>query len=117
MAKSKTKFGAIAHQETMIKAHRLILRPWQETDLEPFAALNADPQVMEYFPVTLSQQESNQMMKRMQTNIEERGWGWWAISLAENGNFIGMNDVDQATFPAHFAPADLWLDLYRSTLG
>lgn len=92
----------------MIKTDRLILRPWQKSDLEPFAALNADPQVMEYFPALLSQQESDQMVKRMQTKIEERGWGFWAVSLTENGNFIGfigMNDVDQASFPAHFAPA------------
>ncbi len=72
----------------MIKTKRLILRSWQEADLEPFAALNADPRVMEYFPSTLSLQESEQMMKRMQAKIEERGWGWWAVSLATDGKFI-----------------------------
>jgi RimJ/RimL family protein N-acetyltransferase len=95
-------------QRSIIQTERLILRQWHEEDLEPFAALNADPRVMEYFPATLSQQESDQMMKRMQTKIEERGWGWWAVSLVKNGNFIGfigMNNVDPATFPAHFAPA------------
>ncbi|MBN9376792.1 MAG: GNAT family N-acetyltransferase [Chlamydiales bacterium] len=63
---------------------------------------------MEYFPSTLSRDESAQMMKRMQNKIQERGWGWWAVSLIENGKFIGfvgMNDVDQATFPAPFRPA------------
>lgn len=92
----------------IIQTKRLILRQWHEEDLEPFAQLNANSQVMEYFPSTLSRQESDQMMKRMQTKIEERGWGWWAVSLAEDGKFIGfigMNDVDQAIFPAHFAPA------------
>ena len=91
-----------------IKTKRLILHPWQEADLEPFAALNEDPRVMEYFPSTLSLQESEQMMKRMQAKIEEKGWGWWAASLAADGKFIGfigMNDVPQATFPAHFTPA------------
>lgn len=91
-----------------IKTKRLILRPWQEADLEPFAALNADSRVMEYFPSTLSREESEQMMKRMQAKIEDRGWGWWAASLAVDGKFIGfigMNDVPQATFPAHFTPA------------
>lgn len=96
------------HPTFIIQTERLILRQWCDQDLEPFAALNADPQVMEYFPATLSRQESDQMMKRMQTKIQERGWGWWAVSLLENGKFIGfigMNDVDQSTFPAHFAPA------------
>lgn len=93
---------------TILKTKRLILRPWKEEDLEPFAQLNADPRVMEYFPATLSRQESDEMMKRMQTKIEERGWGWWAVSLATDGKFIGfigMNDVTQATLPAHFTPA------------
>lgn len=92
----------------MIKTKRLILRPWQEADLEPFAALNADPRVMEYFPSPLSRQESEQMVKRMQTKIEERGWGLWAASLAENGKFIGfigMNDVPKITLPDPFTPA------------
>lgn len=70
--------------------------------------MNANPRVMEYFPATLSRRESDEMMNRMQTKIEERGWGWWAASLATDGKFIGfigMNDVTQATFPAHFTPA------------
>lgn len=91
-----------------IKTERLILRPWQETDLEPFAALNADPLVMEYFPSTLSRQESDQLVKRFQAKIEEKGWSLWAVSLIENGSFIGfigLNDVTQATLPVHFAPS------------
>jgi RimJ/RimL family protein N-acetyltransferase len=82
--------------------------PVHEIQLGPFAALNADARVMEYFPSVLSRQESDQMMKRMQAKIEERGWGWWAVSLVADEKFIGfigMNDVDQATFPAHFTPA------------
>ncbi len=67
----------------LIQTKRLILRQWLEEDLEPFAALNADARVMEYFPSTLSRQESEQMVKRMQTKIEERGWGWWPVSLAK----------------------------------
>lgn len=45
------------------------------------------------------------MMKRMQTKIEERGWGWWAVSLAADGKFKGFIGMTQATFPAHFTPA------------
>jgi len=93
---------------TVIKTDRLILRPWKEEDLEPFAALNADPRVMEYFPSTLSCEESNSMAKRMQAKIEERGWGFWAVSapgIAKFIGFVGLNNVDKATFPAHFTPA------------
>lgn len=94
-------------KKPIIQTERLILRQWSEEDLEPFAALNADTRVMEYFPCVLSRQESDQMMKRMQAKIEERGWGWWAVSLIADEKFIGfigMNDVDQLSFPVHFAP-------------
>lgn len=95
-------------QKPIIQTERLILRQWREEDLEPFATLNADTHVMEYFPSILSRQESDQMMKRMQAKIEERGWGLWAVSLAADERFIGfigVNDVDQVSFPAHFTPA------------
>lgn len=95
-------------QKPIIQTERLILRQWCEEDLEPFAMVNADPRVMEYFPAVLSREESDQMMKRMQTKIKERGWGWWAVSLKAEKKFIGfigLNDIEQATFPVHFAPA------------
>ena len=56
---------------TIIKSDRLILRPWKEGDLEPFAALNADPKVMEYFPATLSKPESDQLAQRIKAKMDE----------------------------------------------
>jgi len=95
-------------QEPIIQTSRLILRQWSNADLEPFAKLNADPKVMEYFPSILTREESDQMAKKMKTKIAERGWGWWAVSapgIAEFIGFIGLNNVDKSTFPAHFTPA------------
>ncbi len=95
-------------QEPIIQTSRLILRQWSSADLEPFAKLNADPKVMEYFPSILTREESDQMAKRMEAKIAERGWGWWAVSapgVAEFIGFIGLNNVDKSTLPAHFTPA------------
>ncbi len=92
---------------TIIKTDRLILRPWKEEDIEPFAQLNGDPHVMKYFPSTLTKEVSDQMAKRMQNKIEERGWGWWAVSVPEVADFIGfigLNNVDQS-FQVPFTPA------------
>lgn len=92
----------------MMHTQRLILRPWRESDLEPFAAMNADPRVMEYFPSPLNREESDKMVMRMQRKIEEQGWGFWAVSVpgvAEFVGFIGLNPIDKETFPAHFTPA------------
>lgn len=95
-------------QKPMIQTERLILRQWEEKDFAPFAALNADPRVREYFVSVLSQQESDQMIKSFQAEIEKRGWGLWAVSLVADDRFIGfigLNVVDQTSLPAPFSPA------------
>lgn len=84
---------------------RLILRQWQESDLEPFAALNADPRVMEFFPALISRKESDAIVKRMSDLITQNGWGLWAVSLIETGEFIGFIGLNDTTFKAPFTPA------------
>ena len=99
---------SIISNMTTLKTKRLILRPWKETDLAPFAALNADSNVMKYFPSTLSREESDNMAHRIRSKIEERGWGLWAVAIpgtADFIGFIGLHNVDKSTFPAHFTPA------------
>lgn len=91
-----------------VKTERLILRPWQESDLEPFAQLNADPRVIEYFPATLSKAESDQLAQRIKNKMDEKGWGMWAVSvpgIAEFIGFIELNSEDQESFPAPFTSA------------
>lgn len=69
---------------------RLRLRQWHANDREPFAALNADPKVMEFFPALLSRAESDAIADRCESLIQERGWGFWATELKETGAFIGF---------------------------
>jgi RimJ/RimL family protein N-acetyltransferase len=90
---------------TTLKTKRLILRPWKETDLEPFAELNADPRVMEYFPSVLSRQQSDDLAKRISSKMEEQGWGLWAVSIPNEADFIGFIGLAKTTFDAHFTPA------------
>ncbi len=92
----------------MITTDRLILRSWEEADLEPFAKLNADPRVMEYFPAKLSKAESDLLAQRIKNKMDEKGWGMWAVSvpgIAEFIGFIGLNSEDRVSFPAPFTPA------------
>ena len=93
---------------TTLKTKRLILRPWREEDLEPFAQLRAGPPVMEYFPATLFKAESDRLAQRIKNKMDEKGWGMWAVSvlgIAEFIGFIGLNSEDQVSFPALFTPA------------
>jgi 3-dehydroquinate dehydratase/shikimate dehydrogenase len=88
-----------------IRTARLILRQWQEEDLKPFAELNADPRVMEYFPSTKNRQESDHSVKLMSAHIEKYGWGLWAASLIQTGECIGFIGLEDVHFTNHFTPA------------
>ncbi len=88
-----------------LQTNRLLLRPWRKTDLIPFAQLNADPRVMEYFPSTLKEKESDQLAERFARELESRGWGFWATSLIVSGDFIGFIGLSPVQFSAHFTPA------------
>jgi 3-dehydroquinate dehydratase/shikimate dehydrogenase len=90
---------------SLIKTKRLILRPWREEDLEPFAKMNADPRVMECFPSTLNREESDALAKRMSNQLNEQGWGRWAVSVPGVAEFIGFIGLAVPPFNAHFMPA------------
>ncbi|HQW39512.1 MAG TPA: GNAT family N-acetyltransferase, partial [Usitatibacteraceae bacterium] len=88
----------------VLSTPRLRLRPWRESDLAPFAALNADPAVMEHFPSVLAREESDAMARRIMARIEERGWGNWAVEVAGGEPFIGFTGLSAPAFEAHFTP-------------
>jgi RimJ/RimL family protein N-acetyltransferase len=87
------------------RTERLILRRWREADREPFAALNADPDVMDYFPTGLTRAESDQMIARIEAGFDRRGYGLWALQLRATGEFIGFTGLDTPSLEAHFTPA------------
>jgi RimJ/RimL family protein N-acetyltransferase len=74
---------------TGITTARLILRGWRETDREPFAAMNADPAVMEHFQGTMSRQASDAFADRIEAHWKEAGWGLWAVELPRVAPFVG----------------------------
>ena len=47
---------------TEIETSRLLLRRWREGDLEAYACICADPEVMRYLPATLGREESAEQM-------------------------------------------------------
>jgi RimJ/RimL family protein N-acetyltransferase len=83
---------------------RLRLRPWRESDLAPFAAMNADPRVMEHFPACQTREESDASARRMQAAIESQGWGQWALEVIDGAPFIGFTGLARKTFEAPFTP-------------
>lgn len=81
---------------------QLTLRQWRDSDLEPYAAMNADPEVMRYFPALLSHEESAASLERMRRAIDDRGWGQWAVEV--DGAFAGFTGLSVPGFSAPFTP-------------
>ena len=90
---------------TELRTPRLVLRQWREADLEPFAALNADPEVMRHFPAPLTRAQSDALAESARTVIAKRGWGLWAVEVVEGAPFIGFVGLAEPHFEAHFTPA------------
>jgi RimJ/RimL family protein N-acetyltransferase len=87
-----------------LTTERLILRPWRDEDFAPYAAINADARVMEHYPTTQTQAESDLGALRIKTRIEEQGWGLWAMELRSSGAFVGFTGLQRPPFEAHFTP-------------
>lgn len=81
------------------------MRRWTARDREPFAALNADTAVMEFYPATLNRDESDAFADRIEHHFDEHGFGLWAAELTSSAGFVGYVGLWPATFEAHFTPA------------
>lgn len=86
-----------------LRTERLLLRRWRETDLEPFAALNADADVMAHFPMVLSRRESDALAERADSLFDEHGFGLWAVEAS--GEFVGFTGLSIPRFEAPFLPS------------
>ena len=108
---------------TEIKTGRLLLRRWRPSDRAPFAALNADPRVMEFMPKRLTRTESDQLIGRIEAHFLERGFGLWAVEILGEAPFAGFVGLSVPRFHAPFTPcvevgwrlaADQWGKGYAS---
>lgn len=84
---------------------RLILRRWRKEDLDPFAAMNADAEVMEFFPEPLDRRSSDLLVSRIEAGFAEQGFGLWALEVAASGKFIGFTGLSIPRFEAAFTPS------------
>lgn len=87
-----------------------LLRQWKTADRKPYAALHADPAVMEYFPASLSRQKSDASAQYCEDFITEHGWGPWATQIKATGEFIGMVglNIPEADLPISPCVEVLW---------
>lgn len=83
---------------------RLLLRQWQPSDLEPFALMSSDADVMRYYPAPWSREQSDVFAQRVMRLIDERGWGFWAIEERASRQFIGFVGLHIPSHELPFSP-------------
>lgn len=89
----------------VLETPRLILRGWRDTDVEAWAAMCADPRVMEYFPSTRDRAWAEATAHLFRTELERNGYGWWPIEVKGGTPFAGVIILQEIPFEAHFTPA------------
>ncbi len=94
-----------ATQNIHLETDRLVLRSWELADLEPFADMNADPAVMEFYPSTLDREESYAPAQWIQQSLDDQGFGFYAVEAKDGGGFIGYVGLSSVQFDAAFTPA------------
>jgi 3-dehydroquinate dehydratase / shikimate dehydrogenase len=88
-----------------LRTDRTVLRAWRDADLEPFARLNADPEVMRWFPSVLEESRSDALAARIRSGLAENGWGLWALEVPGVSEFCGFVGLNRVPFEASFTPA------------
>jgi RimJ/RimL family protein N-acetyltransferase len=89
---------------TRLETARLILRPWEPRDRAPFAALNADPEVMAHFPKPLDRAESDAMIARIEERAAAEGFAFSVAERRSDGAFLGMVGLSRVRFPVPRPP-------------
>lgn len=87
-----------------LRTERLVLRQWGDADRDPWAALCADPRVMEHFPAPLTRAQADDFVDRQSAHLDERGWGLWAVEVPDVAPFIGFVGLAEPGFDADFTP-------------
>jgi RimJ/RimL family protein N-acetyltransferase len=88
-----------------LRTERLILRQWRDADLEPLAAMSADPEVMALLPGPIDRARAEAAVARWSEHIAEHGFGFWALEAPGLADFIGIAGLAPIRYQAHFTPA------------
>ena len=87
-----------------METERFLLRRWRDADREPFARMNADPTVMEFYPAAALSRRKRRHGRPHQDAFCA-AWFWpWAAELRETGEFIGYVGLAVPHFVAAFTP-------------
>lgn len=88
-----------------LRTQRTLLRQWRDSDLAPWAAMNADPVVRQHFTSVLTADAAAGEAGRMRAALDQRGWGAWVLEVPGELPFAGFVGLIVPAWSAHFTPA------------
>src|SRR5271165_886225 len=89
-----------------LRTSRLLLRPWRDEDIAPFAEMSADAAVMEYLlPLSDRGLSIEAWVAQKRAHWEEHRFGQWVVEIPAEASFIGVVGLDTVSYTAHFTPA------------
>ncbi|SIQ57330.1 GNAT family N-acetyltransferase [Micromonospora avicenniae] len=100
-----------------IETERLILRDWRDSDLSPWAAMNADPEVREHLGPLLTPEQAAGSMRSFQEDLDRNGFGFWAVEVRDTGQFVGFAGLDVVDEGMPFTGVEAGWRLSRSAWG
>ncbi|MFF3348801.1 GNAT family N-acetyltransferase [Streptomyces sp. NPDC002779] len=100
-----------------LRTDHLLLRRWRDSDLEPWAAMNADPAVREHLGAALTREQSDASVARFLAEFDRRGHGWWAVEVRATGEFIGFAGLDEVEDDTPFDGVEIGWRLARPAWG
>ena len=89
----------------LFTSERLGFRNWSKDDLGEFSEMNADPEVMAYFPIPLTKKESAEFLQRLQQHYKDHGYNYFATEVLETGEFIGFIGLAYKDYSSALTPA------------
>jgi RimJ/RimL family protein N-acetyltransferase len=100
-----------------MRTDRLILRDWREADQQPWAAMNADPEVRRYLGPPLTAGQAEAWTLNYQDDLDRHGYGFWALEVQATGEFIGFAGLDRVDEEMPFTGIELGWRLARPAWG
>src|SRR5215472_4033028 len=100
-----------------VSTERLIMRGWRESDLAPWAAMNADPEVRRYLGPLLTFEQASAWVLNFQDDLDRYGFGFWALEVRASGEFIGFTGLGTVDEGMPFTGVEIAWRLARPAWG
>ena len=90
-----------------IRTGRLLLRRWRDDDVEPFAAMCRDPEVMRHIGsgATRTRAQARASILAYEREWDAKGYGLFAVERLEDGRFLGYTGLAEPAFLPEIMPA------------